>query len=344
MAGEIVLYQIDDGTIRLETRLENETLWLTQQQMAELFQTTVANINIHIKNIFDEGELRTEATIKDFLIVRQEGGRQVQRNLTHYNLDMVVSVGYRVKSLIATRFRIWATAQLKEYIVKGFVMDDKRLKNPPVAGSTVPDYFDEMLARVRDIRASERRMYLRVREIFALAADYEPSLPDTTRFFSTIQNKLHFAVTGMTAAEIIDARVNHNSPHAGLTNWAGDEVRKSDVTIAKNYLTQEEITELNRIVTMWLDFAEDQASRRKQVFMQDWEQKLDDFLRFNDREVLPHAGKRTKKQADTKAQAEYELFAVQRRAQKEAIGEKDQFAQLEAAARLITNDKPKDQQ
>jgi hypothetical protein len=344
MAGEIVLYQSDDGTIRLETRLENETLWLTQQQMAELFQTTVANINIHIKNIFDEGELRTEATIKDFLIVRQEGGRQVQRNLTHYNLDMVVSVGYRVKSLIATRFRIWATAQLKEYIVKGFVMDDKRLKNPPVAGSTVPDYFDEMLARVRDIRASERRMYLRVREIFALAADYEPSLPDTTRFFSTIQNKLHFAVTGMTAAEIIDARVNHNSPHAGLTNWAGDEVRKSDVTIAKNYLTQEEITELNRIVTMWLDFAEDQASRRKQVFMQDWEQKLDDFLRFNDREVLPHAGKRTKKQADTKAQAEYELFAVQRRAQKEAIGEKDQFAQLEAAARLITNDKPKDQQ
>jgi len=344
MAGEIVLYQSDDGTIRLETRLENETLWLTQQQMAELFQTTVANINIHIKNIFDEGELRTEATIKDFLIVRQEGGRQVQRNLTHYNLDMVVSVGYRVKSLIATRFRIWATAQLKEYIVKGFVMDDKRLKNPPVAGSTVPDYFDEMLARVRDIRASERRMYLRVREIFALAADYEPSLPDTTRFFSTIQNKLHFAVTGMTAAEIIDARVNHNSPHAGLTNWAGDEVRKSDVTIAKNYLTQEEITELNRIVTMWLDFAEDQASRRKQVFMQDWEQKLDDFLRFNDRDVLPNAGKRTKKQADTKAQAEYELFAAQRRVQKEAIGEKDQFAQLEAAARLITNDKPKDQQ
>ena len=343
MAGEIVLYQSDDGTIRLETRLENETLWLTQQQMAELFQTTVPNISMHIKNVFDEGELQVEATVQDFLTVRQEGDRQVQRNLTHYNLDMVVSVGYRVKSLIATRFRIWATRQLKEYIVKGFVMDDKRLKNPPVAGSTVPDYFDEMLARVRDIRASERRMYLRVREIFALAADYEPSLPDTTRFFSTIQNKLHFAVTGMTAAEIIDARVNHHSPHAGLTSWAGDEVRKSDVTIAKNYLSADEITELNRIVTMWLDFAEDQASRRKQVFMQDWEQKLDDFLRFNDREVLPHAGKRTKKEADSKAQAEYELFAAQRRAQKEAIGENDQFAQLEAAAKLITGTQPKDQ-
>jgi len=343
MAGEIVLYQSDDGTIRLETRLENETLWLTQQQMAELFQTTVPNISMHIKNVFDEGELQVEATVQDFLTVRQEGDRQVQRNLTHYNLDMVVSVGYRVKSLIATRFRIWATRQLKEYIVKGFVMDDKRLKNPPVAGSTVPDYFDEMLARVRDIRASERRMYLRVREIFALAADYEPSLPDTTRFFSTIQNKLHFAVTGMTAAEIIDARVNHHSPHAGLTSWAGDEVRKSDVTIAKNYLSADEITELNRIVTMWLDFAEDQASRRKQVFMQDWEQKLDDFLRFNDREVLPHAGRRTKKEADSKAQAEYELFAAQRRAQKEAIGENDQFAQLEAAAKLITGTQPKDQ-
>ncbi len=174
MAGEIVFYRSDDGTIRLETRLENDTLWLTQQQMAELFQTTVPNISMHVKNVFDEGELQAEATVQDFLTVRYEGKRQVQRPLTHYNLDMVISVGYRVKSLIATRFRIWATRQLKEYIVKGFVMDDERLKNPPVAGSAVPDYFNEMLERVRDIRASERRMYLRVREIFALAADYEP--------------------------------------------------------------------------------------------------------------------------------------------------------------------------
>ena len=343
MAGEIVFYQTDDGRVRVQARLEDQTLWLTQQQMAELFQTSKQNISHHIRSIYEEGELTLDATVKNYLTVQREGTRDVQRQIEYYNLDMVISVGYRVKSLIATRFRIWATAQLKEYIVKGFVMDDERLKNPPVAGSNVPDYFDEMLARVRDIRASERRMYLRVREIFALAADYEPSLPDTTRFFSTIQNKLHFAVTGMTAAEIIDARVNHHSPHAGLTSWAGDEVRKSDVTIAKNYLSADEITELNRIVTMWLDFAEDQASRRKQVFMQDWEQKLDDFLRFNDREVLPHAGKRTKKEADSKAQAEYELFAAQRRAQKEAIGENDQFAQLEAAAKLITGTQPKDQ-
>jgi hypothetical protein len=342
MAGEIVFYQQEDGKVKVQARLENESLWMTQQQMAELFQTTVPNINMHIKNIFDEGELKPEATIQDFLTVRQEGNRQVQRTLTHYNLDMVVSVGYRVKSIIATRFRIWATQQLKEYIIKGFVMDDERLKNPPVAGSSVPDYFAELLERVRDIRASERRVFLRVREIFALAADYEPSLPETTRFFSTIQNKLHFAVAGMTAAEIIDSRVNHAKPNAGLTTWSGNDERKTDVTIAKNYLSPDEITELNRIVTMWLDFAEDQATRRKQVFMQDWEQKLDDFLRFNERNVLPNAGKRTKKQADNKAHAEYDLFASQRRTEKEAVGERDQFQQLEAAAKMLTGSKGKE--
>ena len=215
MTTEMVIYQSDDGQIRLETRLENETLWMTQSQMAELFQTTVANINIHIKNILDEGELLEAATIKDFLIVRLEGQREVQRNIAHYNLDMVISVGYRVKSVIATRFRIWATQQLKEFIIKGFVMDDVRLKNPPVAGSAVPDYFAEMLARVRDIRASERRMYLRVREIFALAADYAPTLAETTKFFSVIQNKLHFAATGMTAAELIASRADHAKPNMG---------------------------------------------------------------------------------------------------------------------------------
>ena len=341
MTGEIIFYQSEDGTVRLETRLENETLWLTQQQMAQLFQTSKQNISHHIRSIYEEGELIPEATVKNYLTVQREGNRDVQRQLEHYNLDMVISVGYRVKSLIATRFRIWATQQLKEYIIKGFVMDDERLKNPPVAGSTVPDYFDDMLARVRDIRASERRMYLRVREIFALAADYAPSLPQTNQFFSIIQNKLHFAVTGMTAAEIIASRVNHAVPNAGLLSWARDEVQKTDVTIAKNYLKADEITELNRIVTMWLDFAEDQATRRKQVFMRDWEQKLDDFLRFNEREVLPHAGKVSKKQADTKAHAEYELFAAQRRAQKEIIGENDQFAQLAAAAKYIADTKPK---
>lgn len=330
----MVIYQSDDGQIRLETRLENETLWMTQNQMAELFQTTVANINIHIKNILDEGELLEAATIKDFLIVRLEGQREVQRNIAHYNLDMVISVGYRVKSVIATRFRIWATQQLKEYIIKGFVMDDVRLKNPPVAGSAVPDYFAEMLERVRDIRASERRMYLRVREIFALAADYAPTLAETTQFFSVIQNKLHFAATGMTAAELIASRADHAKPNMGLNTWQKDEVRKTDVLIAKNYLAETEVTELNRIVTMWLDFAEDQATRRKQVFMQDWADKLDDFLRFNDRAVLNNAGRVSKKQADAKASLEYEQFAQKRRVTKEAEAEKDYLSQLTDAAKL----------
>ena len=332
--SEMVIYQSDDGRIRLETRLENETLWMTQSQMAELFQTSVANINIHIKNILDEGELLEAATIKDFLIVRIEGQREVQRNIAHYNLDMVISVGYRVKSVIATRFRIWATQQLKEFIIKGFVMDDERLKNPPVGKSVIPDYFAEMLERVREIRASERRMYLRVREIFALAADYEPTLTETTKFFSVIQNKLHFAATGMTAAELIASRADHAKPNMGLSTWQKDEVRKTDVVIAKNYLAETEVTELNRIVTMWLDFAEDQATRRKQVFMQDWADKLDDFLRFNDRAVLSNAGRVSKIQADAKATAEFEKFAEVRRVTREAEAEKDYLRQLTDAVKL----------
>jgi hypothetical protein len=201
--------------------------------IAELLQTTVPNISMHIRNIYAEGELTPGATIKKFLTVRREGKRDVRRELDFYNLDMIISVGYRVKSLIATRFRIWATQRLKEYIVKGFVMDDERLKNPPVKGSAVPDYFDEMLARIRDIRASERRMYLRVKEIFAMAADYEPSWPETTKLFSVIQNKLRFSATGMTAAELIQSRANYQLPNMGLTTWKGDEVRKADVATAK---------------------------------------------------------------------------------------------------------------
>jgi len=303
--------------------------------MAELFQTSKQNISQHIQSIYEEGELSPEATVKKFLTVRYEGNRQVRRSLDYYNLDMIISVGYRVKSLIATRFRIWATQRLKEYIIKGFVIDDERLKNPPVAGSSVPDYFDEMLERIRDIRASERRMYLRVREIFAMAADYEPSHSETTKFFSIIQNKLHYAATGMTAAELIKSRANHLLPNMGLTNWKGDEVRKTDVTIAKNYLKEHEIDELNRIVVMWLDFAEDQARRRKQIFLKDWEQKLDEFLRFNDRQVLPNAGKIGKKEADDFARQEYEKFAARRREYKEAIGEAELIKHLEETAKQL---------
>ncbi|MCD6117954.1 virulence RhuM family protein [bacterium] len=333
--GELIVYKTENGRVKIDVRLENETLWMTQSDMARLFQCSADNISLHLKNIYDEGELGRDSTTEDFSVVRLEGKRTVRRKMTFYNLDVVISVGYRVKSLIATRFRIWATERLKEYIVKGFTMDDERLKNPPAAGSGAPDYFDEMLERIRDIRASERRMYLRVREIFAMAADYEPTLPETTKFFSIIQNKLHYAATGMTAAEIVKSRADYQFPNMGLTNWNGDEVRKTDVTIAKNYLNEKEIDGLNRIVTMWLDFAEDQAKRRKQIFLKDWEQKLDEFLRFNDRKVLPSAGKVSKKEAEDYAKAEYEKFAVRRRKHKEALGEADYVKQLEEAAKKI---------
>ena len=333
--GEVLVYRTEDGTIRLDVRLDDETVWLTQQMMAELFQSSKQNISHHIQAIYEEGELEPEATVKKYLTVRREGNRDVRRELEYYNLDMIISVGYRVKSLVATRFRIWATQRLTEYIVKGFTMDDERLKNPPVKDAAVPDYFDEMLARIRDIRASERRMYLRVREIFAMAADYEPTWSETTRFFSIIQNKLHFAATGMTAAELIKSRANHLLPNMGLTSWHGGEVRKTDITTAKNYLRAEEIDELNRIVVMWLDFAEDQARRRKRIFMQDWQQKLDDFLRFNERRVLPGAGTVSRKGAEDHARAEYEQFETRRREYREALGAADYVKQLEEAARRL---------
>lgn len=275
--NEILIYKSQDGEIKLDVKFENENIWLTQKDMADLFQTTISNINMHIKNIYEDGELIEEATIKDFLIVQKEGNRNVKRSLTHYNLDMIISVGYRIKSLVATRFRIWATQKIKEYMIKGFVMDDERLKNPPVKGSFVPDYFDEMLERIRDIRASERRVYLRVKEIFTLADDYEPSLKETNLFFSIIQNKLHYAATGMTASEIIANRANSKLPNMGLTSWKTAEIRKTDIIIAKNYLSEKEIDELNRIVVMWLDFAEDQARRKKKIFIKDWQEKLDEF-------------------------------------------------------------------
>ena len=224
--SEFLIYRTDDGEVKLDVRLEDETIWLTQQMMADLFRTTQQNISQHIRNIIDEGELQLEATHKKFLSVQQEGSRQVNRERDFYNLDMIISIGYRVKSILATRFRIWATEHLKEYIVKGYTMDDERLKNPPVAGSLAPDYFDEMLARIRDIRSSERRMYLRVREIFAMATDYEPSLPETSKFFSIIQNKIHFAATGMTAGEIVQSRANAVPGQCSPTQHGLDQLAK----------------------------------------------------------------------------------------------------------------------
>ncbi|EJL6955947.1 virulence RhuM family protein [Vibrio cholerae] len=328
--GEFVLFTSGDGKTRVECRFESDTLWLSQAAMADLYQVSSQAITQHIKAVYSEGELEQNSTCKDYLQVQLEGGREVKRNIRHYSLPVILAVGYRVRSTRGTQFRQWATRLLQEYLIKGFVMDDERLKNPPVGHSAVPDYFDEMLERIRDIRASERRVYLRVKEIFTMAADYEPSNKETTLFFQTIQNKLHYACTHMTAAELIASRVDASKPDMGLTSYKGDEVRKTDVTIAKNYLREDEIKELNRIVNMWLDFAEDQALRRKQVFLQDWADKLDQFLSFNERDVLSGAGKITKKDADDKAKLEFDRFAQQRRRLKESEGALANIAALKA--------------
>lgn len=328
--GEFLFFTSNDGSTRVECRFESDTLWLTQALIAELYQKDVRTINEHLVNIYNEGELGQNATIRNFRIVRQEGNRQVTRALDHYNLEAILAVGYRVRSTRGTQFRRWATQTLQEYLVKGFAMDDERLKNPPVDQSAVPDYFDEMLERIRDIRASERRVYLRVREIFAMAADYQPNNSESNQFFSSIQNKLHFATTGMTAAEIIANRVDANSEHMGLTTFKGDVVRKSDVVIAKNYLKDDEISQLNLIVNMWLDFSEDQARRRKQVFLNDWSEKLDSFLAFNDRDVLQGTGTVKMKDVKKKTQITYDEFDAKRRGLKEAEGQRANIAALKA--------------
>lgn len=317
--GEFILYQTEDGSTRIECRFENETIWLTQALMAELFQVTVPTVNEHLKGIYGDGELRPEATIRKFRIVRREGVRQVNREIEHYSLEAILAVGFRVRSPRGTQFRQWATARLQEYLLKGFVLDDERLKNPP--GPGVPDYFDELLERIRDIRASEKRMYLKVRDIFALAADYQPDAAETQQFFQIIQNKLHWAATGKTAAELIAERADHTQPNMGLTTWKGAKVRKTDVTVAKNYLHEGEIQELNRIVTMYLDYAEDQARRRKVLYMRDWREKLDAFLQFNERDILTNAGKVAKEVADKLALKQYEKFHVRRLAAEAQAGE-----------------------
>ncbi|MCF7353622.1 RhuM family protein [Vibrio sp. CK2-1] len=331
--GEFILFTSVDGQTRVECRFESDTLWLSQAMIGELYGKAKSTISEHIKNIFTEGELDENSVVRLYRTTASDGKSY---NVQYFSLPLVIAVGYRVRSQRGTQFRQWATGVLKEYLIKGFVMDDERLKNPPVGSSAVPDYFDEMLERIRDIRASERRVYLRVKEIFTMAADYEPSNQETNRFFQIIQNKLHYASTKMTAAELIASRVDANKPDMGLTSYKGDEVRKTDITIAKNYLYEDEIKELNRIVNMWLDFAEDQALRRKQVFLQDWAEKLDQFLSFNDREVLSGAGSVSKKAADDKAKLEFDHFAEQRRRLKEAEGRKVNIAALKA---IIKKDK-----
>ncbi|QCQ22119.1 virulence RhuM family protein [Desulfoglaeba alkanexedens] len=301
--SEILIYQTEDGRTRIQVRMEDETVWLTQADMAQLFQTTSQNITLHLKNIYQEGELDESATCKDFLQVQSEGGRQVQRSRKFYNLDAVISVGYRIKSHVATRFRQWATQRLREYIVKGFTLDDERLKQ---AGGG--NYFDELLARIRDIRASEKVFWRKVLDIYATSIDYDPSTEMSRRFFQIVQNKMHWAAHGHTAAEIIAARADAEKPHMGLTSWTGAKPTQADSEIAKNYLTIEELDTLNRIVTIYLDFAELQALNRKPMYMKDWIAKLDEFLKVSERDILTHAGKISHEAAIEKARMEYEKF------------------------------------
>ncbi len=333
--GEVILYETEDGRTRVECHFVDETLWLSQAQIADLFGITTPTVNEHLKALYDSEELAPEATIRKFRIVRTEGKRQVTRNIDHYNLEAILAVGYHVRSVRGSQFRRWASERLQEYLVKGFTMDDERLKNPPAPECGIPDYFDELLERIRDIRASEARLYLRVREIFALASDYQSAARETRFFFKTIQNKLHYAATGMTAAELIHDRADHLLPHMGLTTFQGKQVTKREVSTAKNYLNEKEISELNRIVTMWLDFAEDQAKRRQQIYMKDWQQKLDGFLVFNDRILLDGSGKISHKNAVEYAENEYETFAAHRRALLEAEGERTSIEALKQVAKSI---------
>jgi hypothetical protein len=301
----VLLYQTSDGATRLEVRMEDETVWLSQNQMVELFQTTKQNVSLHIQNLFAEGELDRTATVKEYLTVRQEGSRQVSRSVEHYNLDVIISVGYRVKSHRGTQFRIWATQRLREYIVKGFTLDDERLKR---GGGG--NYFEELLARIRDIRSSEKVFWRKVLEIYATSIDYDPREEASQLFFATVQNKVHWAAHGHTAAEIVHRRADSAKPNMGLTSWTGSKPTRGEVTIAKNYLTAEELEALNRIVNAYLEFAELQALNRKPMYMRDWISKLEDFLRLGDREILTHAGTISHEQALRKAELEFEKFRL----------------------------------
>jgi hypothetical protein len=305
--SEILLYQTEDGQTKIDVRLENETVWLSQTQMVELFQTTKQNISLHIKNIYQEGELDETSTVKDYLTVQTEGKREVQRNLRIYNLDVIISVGYRVKSHRGTQFRIWATQLIKEYLVKGFTLNDEKLKE---TGHT-NHYFDELLDRIRDIRSSEKIFYAKIRDIYTTAIDYDPNTEESVLFFKTVQNKMHWAIHNHTASEIIYQRVDSDKQNMGLTTWKNapkGKIRKTDVSIAKNYLSEDELKELNLIVDQYLSFAELQARNRNPMYMSDWVKKLHDFLTLNDKEILEHAGKISTKMAKELAETEYEKY------------------------------------
>ena len=301
--GELIIYQTEDGLTKIDVRMENETVWLSLEQMAELFQRDKSTISRHIKNVFQEGELTEDATVANFATVQSEGDRQVTRNITYFNLDVIISVGYRVKSLRGTQFRIWASSVLREYLIKGFAMNDELLKQ---AGGG--NYFDELLARVRDIRSSEKVFWRKVLDIYATSADYSPNAAETTVFFKTVQNKMLFAATGQTAAELVSDRANALLPMMGMTSFKGKRPTLAEAKIAKNYLNEDELDTLNHLVSAYLDLAELQALRRKPMYMRDWIARLDDYLRMTDSEVLQNAGKVSHALAEQKAKAEYQKF------------------------------------
>jgi len=328
--SQIIIYQTENGETKLDVRFQDETVWLTQKLMSELFQTSIPNINMHLKNIFEEGELEENRTIKDFLIVQKEGNREVKRKQVFYNLDAIISVGYRIKSNVATKFRQWATGQLREYIVKGFILDDERLKNPDLPF----DYFEELENRIQDIRTSEKRFYRKITDIYATSVDYDPTLEISISFFKTVQNKMHWAITGQTAAEIISQRANSSKENMGLTTWRGENIRKTDVSIAKNYLKEDELSALNNLVEQYLIFAQGQAQRRVPMYMNNWIEKLNGFLTLNDREILNNAGSVSHELGKENAEREYKRF-------KESNQKTIKDGDFEKAIRKIENKKRK---
>lgn len=337
--SELILFTSEDGQTQMHLRVEGGTIWLTQLEVAELFQTTKNNVSIHTRNIFAEGELTPEATVKESLTVQNEGNRQVKRTIAYYHLDLILAIGYRVRSPRGTQFRQWATTHLREFLVKGFVMDDQRLKDPKGW-----DYFDELLARIREIRASEKRFYQKVRELFALSSDYSADDTSTQLFFAEVQNKLHFAATGQTAAEIIVSRANPDQANMSLTNWSGSRVRKHDVIIAKNYLTEDEIDTLNRLVVIFLEQAELRVKQRKDLTLEFWRKNVDDLLRFNDKPVLDGPGMVSREDMTRIAYERYETFDAQRRITEAAAADAEDLREIEDIERELKSKKKRNNQ
>jgi len=329
--NELILYTTEDGQSHIQLRAKDGTVWLTQREMAELFQVSTDNIGLHLKNIYADGELSSEATTEESSVVQTEGQRQVRRPVTLYNLDAILAVGYRVRSPRGAQFRRWANTVLKEYLQKGFVLDDERLKNPDGR----PDYFDEMLARIRDIRASEKRFYQKVRDLFALSVDYDKTDRATQQFFAAVQNMLLYAVTQKTAAELVTARANHDDPHFGLLSWEGGRVRKQDALVAKNYLTEDEIDTLNRLVMIFLETAELRAKSRQATPMAFWQARVGDIIASNGFPLLTGAGSVSQKQMEQQASKRYAEFDQRRRTQEAIAADKADEAELKALENRI---------